>query len=116
MLASACIASRIAGRPTPKRSTRSRSDGIGSPIDSSPSVIMAFRRSNTSWESLRRMIVSVVSGINSLRQAWQPITLDVRLGEPGLTGTLAFRRKKEIVGAHLSAFEGNFQPLAGSIG
>ena len=43
MLLSCCIASRIAGRPTPKRSIRSRSDGIASPGCNSPLVISDFQ-------------------------------------------------------------------------
>ena len=58
MLASACIASRIAGRPTPKRSISSRSDGMSSPGCNSPLTISRFRRRKTSSESLRRTIGS----------------------------------------------------------
>ncbi|MCY1369377.1 hypothetical protein D9M69_564130 [compost metagenome] len=59
ILASDCIASRIAGRPTPKRSIRTRSDGISSPGVNSPEVIMFSSRSKTSSDSLRRMMGSI---------------------------------------------------------
>ena len=57
--ASACMASRIAGRPTPKRSISSRSDGISSPALSSPDSIRCFNRENTSSESFLRTIGSL---------------------------------------------------------
>ena len=41
--ASACIASRMAGRPTAKRSMSSRSDGMSSPGRRSPLVIMRLQ-------------------------------------------------------------------------
>ena len=49
-----CIASRIAGRPTPKRSISSRSDGSASPTDNSPLRMSASSLSNTSSASFRR--------------------------------------------------------------
>ena len=58
MLLSACMASRIAGRPTSKRSISSRSEGMSSPGCSSPLTISFFRRRKTSSESLRRTIGS----------------------------------------------------------
>jgi hypothetical protein len=59
MLASDCIASRMAGRPTPNRSISSRSEGMASPGFRPPSEISRSSRSSTSSESLRRMIRSV---------------------------------------------------------
>ena len=58
ILLSACIASRIAGRPTSKRSINSRSDGMSSPGCNSPLVISRFSLAKTSSESLRRTIGS----------------------------------------------------------
>ncbi|CCV08903.1 hypothetical protein MESS2_80034 [Mesorhizobium metallidurans STM 2683] len=58
ILLSACIASRIAGLPTSKRSISSRSDGMSSPGCNSPLVIRRFSLTKTSSESLRRTIGS----------------------------------------------------------